>query len=237
VVAPARRITRKFRTNAIPVPRAPSTATLVTTAPERFAGFGGGPATSGPSTASCAVAISSRPAAIAMLSCGLRARNLRWYGIAKLKHTTAAKQVSCPSRLAPVGTRHTPRMTSTPAKPTSRPTARRGTNCSVRNTRAATGRVSSGVVAFQIPATNEGMRCSAYPNKVNGTTTPSVAATARCPQVRRSWGSRRRVTASSTDRVAAPMAARPKVTYTGGSSRTPTLISRKLAPQMVASTR
>ena len=59
------------------------------------------------------------------------------------------------------------------------PAARRQVIRSVRNTSTASGSATSGVAAFQMPASTDETRCSPKPNRVNGTATPSVATTVR----------------------------------------------------------
>ncbi|SDD59486.1 hypothetical protein F610DRAFT_04854 [Streptomyces sp. LaPpAH-199] len=90
----------------------------------------------------------------------------------------------------------------------------------------------SGEVALQIPASVEGIVSSAYENRENGNALRSSAATVRCPQVRAERGSRSRRIAMAATRTAVPANSRPKVTWNGAYPSVPTLISRKLKPQM-----
>jgi hypothetical protein len=60
-----------------------------------------------------------------------------------------------------------------------------------------------------MPARTEVMRCSPYPNKVNGTRFISTATVARCPQSRGSRGSRSRLNSITTSNATAPAATRP----------------------------
>src|SRR6266498_3579644 len=149
----------------------------------------------------------------------------------------APKHMSCPVSCAPPTPRHTPSTTRTPANPIPMPAARARVIRSVRNTSAASGSATSGSAAFQMPASTEDTRCSPKPNSVNGAETPSVGTTIRWAQIFGSRGSRSRVTVSRITRVAAPVATRPNVSQSGCSSRTPTLMHRKLVPQMAATSR
>jgi len=91
-------------------------------------------------------------------------------------------------------------------------------------------------VGLQTHFTEE-TRCSPYPKRVKGSDTPSAATTARWPHSRASRGNRSRVTASTTSNTTVPAATRANVSHSGCSSRTPTLMNRKLVPQMAASRR
>ncbi len=66
-------------------------------------------------------------------------------------------------------------------------------------------------------------------------TTPMTAITALCPQVPMSRGSRRPVASKINSSTSAPLATRPSATYSGCSSDTPTLMNRKLEPQIAPS--
>lgn len=90
----------------------------------------------------------------------------------------------------------------------------------------------SGEVALQMPARVDGMVSSAYANSENGRALSRNAATARCPQVRAPRGSRSRRTAIATASTAVPNTSRPSVTWNGAYPWVPTLMSRKLKPQI-----
>ena len=59
------------------------------------------------------------------------------------------------------------------------PAARRTVIFSVRKTSTASGSATSGVAAFQMPASTDDTRCSPKPKRVNGSATPSMATTVR----------------------------------------------------------
>lgn len=82
VVAPATRMLRMLITKASPVPSAPNASTLASTSAERPVGTGGAPATSGPTTASWAVASRSWAADSDTPEWELPAMNRFWYGMA-----------------------------------------------------------------------------------------------------------------------------------------------------------
>src|SRR5437763_7945919 len=145
--------------------------------------------------------------------------------------------MSCPVSWTPPTPRHTPSTVRTPRKPNRIPAVRRTVISSVRNTSAATGSAISGVVAFQIPARTEATRCSPYAKRVNGAAAPMTPTTARCPQTRGLRGSRTRVSSRTASTVRAPATRRPSETYIGCNCRIPTLMNRKLDPQMKASAR
>ena len=90
----------------------------------------------------------------------------------------------------------------------------------------------SGVTAFQIPANTEEICVSAYANRLNGTAIPSTATAALWAHSFSSRGSRSRVTARNATRTTAPLSTRPRATYAGGSAETPTLMNKKLEPQI-----
>ncbi len=119
--------------------------------------------------------------------------------------------MSWPVSCAPPTPCQTPSTTSTPANPSRMPSTRRAESRSVRKINTATGSATSGVVAFQMPASTEETRCSPYPNRVNGIATPTPT-TAMWPQVRRSRGSLTRVTSRTATSTSAPAATRPSVT-------------------------
>jgi hypothetical protein len=93
-----------------------------------------------------------------------------------------------------------------------------------------------GEAALQTPASVEGMVSSAWAKSENGSAFRKNAATARCPQVRAPRGSRSRRTAIATASTAVPDSRRPRVTWNGAYPSVPTLIRRKLKPQMREST-
>src|SRR3954452_2724462 len=68
--------------------------------------------------------------------------------------------MSWPVSSPPPTERQGPSTTSTPAKPAARPATRRGVGRSSGSMNVATTSVSSGVVAFQMPASTEEMRVS-----------------------------------------------------------------------------
>jgi hypothetical protein len=107
----------------------------------------------------------------------LPARNFFWNGMAMPYDTAAAMQNSWPTRSEPPCNCQAPSTTIMPRKPISRPSTRCRVNFSVRNASTAMGSTTSGVIPFQMPASNEGMRCSPYPNKVQGTAEPIAPAT------------------------------------------------------------
>jgi len=76
-----------------------------------------------------------------------------------------------------------------PANPSSSPIARWAVNFSVRKTRTAIGRTTSGVMPFQMPASSDGTRCSPYPNSVQGSAEPIAPRTKVWAQIRGSRGS------------------------------------------------
>lgn len=83
-----------------------------------------------------------------------------------------------------------------------------------------------------MPASVEGIVSSAWANSENGSAFRKKAATARCPQVRAPRGSRSRRTTIATASTAVPDSRRPRVTWNGAYPSVPTLIRRKLKPQM-----
>lgn len=85
---------------------------------------------------------------------------------------------------------------------------------------------------MQIPARVDGMVSSAYAKRENGSALRKNAATKRWPQVRPERGSRSRRTAIATARTAVPNSRRPNVTWNGAYPSVPTLMRRKLKPQM-----
>lgn len=86
-----------------------------------------------------------------------------------------------------------------------------------------------------MPASVEGIVSSAWANSENGSAFRKNAATARCPQVRAPRGSRSRRTTIATASTAVPDSRRPRVTWNGAYPSVPTLIRRKLKPQMIDS--
>src|SRR3954468_10925040 len=142
--------------------------------------------------------------------------------------------MSWPVSSPPPTERHGPRTTSTPAKPAARPATRRGVGRSSGSMNVATTSVSSGVVAFHMPASTDEMRVSPSASSRNGIELPNSAITNRWPQTVRPAGRRRRVSASAASSTTAPSATRPKATSTGANVSTATLIERKLEPQISA---
>jgi len=97
--------------------------------------------------------------------------------------------------------------------------------------------VNSGVVALQIAVATDGMRCSAYANSVNGTVLSSVAATAACAHRRGSRGNASRRTAKTAISASAPTTIRPSTICSGANASSPTLMSKKLAPQIAVNSK
>ena len=120
---------------------------------------------------------------------------------------------------------------STPAKPRPTPANRCREGRSSDSATSETSIENSGVAALHIPASIDGMVCSAVAKSVNGSALSRRAATARCSQVRPGRGSRSRLTATAAASTAVPKTIRPKVTWSGANASFPTFMNRKLKPQ------
>ena len=89
------------------------------------------------------------------------------------------------------------------------PSTRCSENVSVRKISTAIGSTIRGVIPFQIPARRDGMRCSPYPNSVQGIAEPIAPSTNECSHSRGSRGNDSRFTARITSRTTDPAITRP----------------------------
>jgi hypothetical protein len=88
-----------------------------------------------------------------------------------------------------------------------------------------------------MPATIDDTLVSPNANRANGIELNSVAIANRCSHVRRPRGRRSRRATRIATSASAPSAQRANATWSGAKSSTPTLMNRKLEPQMELSSR
>src|SRR5689334_17587818 len=142
-----------------------------------------------------------------------------------------------PSRSGRPTDSHGCMITTTPTKPITTAASLRGDSRSLGRNTSAKKTAASGVVALPMPASAEETRTSPAAKRLNGRAVRNTPETARCPQTRRSRGSRPPVTASRASRVAVPAKILSPEIWSGAMVRSPTFMSRKLEPQMRASRR
>ena len=100
----------------------------------------------------------------------------------------------------------------------------------------ATSSVLSGVVAFQIPATTDDTSVSPQAKSAKGTELNRTAIAIRCSQASRPRGRASRRSTRIASSAIAPSTQRRNATCSGSNARSPTLMKRKLAPQMALRT-